>query len=846
MNPLLIYLEKFHARLFPCRQANVGDPAAKRALLSGWRESEHTQDELLDYWRHGHPIAWALNETDLVVDVDAPNEHRPDSKGLKSLAKLENLLGGSLSNVATEVKTGETGGSHFYLKVPPGLKLRKNVDELPGLDFKYFGGYVITAGSPHWLGGSYNFAISAELNNFPQPDCPQVLLDLLTRERVTRSKVSDAQISGKLLSQLLNCLDYGNYLDHGNWFPMFVASHQATGGSLDGLSVFDAWCAGDPKYAKRNIEYRWKTLDPTDESGITIGTLFGAVIDAGYADVVSMVRAAISFDDEPLDDADWFGDGFNDEPAYDESGLFEIEKPKPKKKPKRKKIKFDRTRDYEVNDRVIKQLAKVPNLFQRANMLVTIADNEILPLNHLGVCEQISTVVELGVDKEIKTGDMKGEWEWRPEQIPERMGKQITARNSWFGIRRLNSVTTIPVMTSDGILQKEGYDAASCVFYRKTISIKPVRDPTRSDALEALKSLFTVVQDFPFASDPHRSAWLASLLAVLARPAINGPVPMTFIDGNQRGVGKGLLTDLVYLILFGANMPKHASMPKDESEMGKTLLSIAMRNRPTYNFDNVPTGSKIGSPSLDSVLTNGTVAGRILGRSEVCDYPIETVFFASGNRIGVDSKSDIIRRLNYVCLRSTEEKAENRDDFKIGGESELRKYVIENRADLIHAALTILEYSRLCDDEPKLKSWGSYEAFSKVVRRAIVLLGLPDPMLTRNDLESRDETRGELEIVIQALEAIGATSPESGMTAAEIITSLQGDVFDDDSPLLNQAKQLLSPRGTDNPIVRCGVRLSKTYRDQVCNGRWIKKQVDPSKKINVFWVEEIETTKGLF
>ena len=141
------------------------------------------------------------------------------------------------------------------------------------------------------------------------------------------------------------------------------------------------------------------------------------------------------------------------------------------------------------------------------------------------------------------------------------------------------------------------------------------------------------------------------------------------------------------------------------------------------------------------------------------------------------------------------------------------------------------------------RSWGSYGAFTKIVRRAIVLIGEPDPHDTRADLESRDDSRGELEIIIRAIETLGATSPESALTASQIIDELSGDGFEDrsnDDPLLEQAKNLLSPRGSVDAVKRCGVRLSKQYRDQVCNGRWIKKRVDPSKKINVFWVERIK------
>ena len=125
------------------------------------------------------------------------------------------------------------------------------------------------------------------------------------------------------------------------------------------------------------------------------------------------------------------------------------------------------------------------------------------------------------------------------------------------------------------------------------------------------------------------------------------------------------------------------------------------------------------------------------------------------------------------------------------------------------------------------------------MRRAIVLLGEPDPLDTRKALEARDESRGALEIIISAIEGIGATSLDSGMTAAEIIAELTDTWGDEHESVYAQAAQLLVPPGTDNASMRCGIRLAKHYRDQVSNGRWIKKQVCPSRKLNVFWVEPV-------
>ena len=47
-------------------------------------------------------------------------------------------------------------------------------------------------------------------------------------------------------------------------------------------------------------------------------------------------------------------------------------------------------------------------------------------------------------------------------------------------------------------------------------------------------ALSDVVCDFPFKSDAHRSAWIASLLTPLARYAFTGPAPLFLMDANPQ------------------------------------------------------------------------------------------------------------------------------------------------------------------------------------------------------------------------------------------------------------------------------------------------------------------------
>ncbi len=801
-SPLDVY-RSYSALLFPLRKAEIGDPNSKRPLFKNWRTKIWSHAELLEYWTKGHSLGWALGPIDLVIDVDVPTKDRPNKQGPESLAKLNNLLGQSIDCVAIEVQA-PSGGRHYYLTKPEGLRVTKSHTEYPGIEFLSEGCYVVIAGSPHWQGGSYRFSEFADMmGDYLRLQAPKQLIDLLQRSEAAE-RIESATIDASLLQKMLSHLDPKNYRDHADWLPILMASHQATGGSKAGLAVFLAWSTSDPDYAGAgdDIRHRWRTFKAGKDGGVTIRTLFSELTELGHDDVVSMVTSAIDFQTPPESES----------------------------LPKSKKRVVHDLDELKLNNTIIAELATIPYLFQRSAHLVTINKDELIPLNSLAICEQASTVCVLG--------DMVGkDKKWKAKRIPERTGKQIHSRGVWFGIRRLKMVTSIPLFTTDGPLQTPGYDPASCVYFAKQIEVPKVIKPTREAAIAAAGLLFDLVCDFPFADPSHRSAWLAGLLAILARPAIDGSVPMTFVDGNQRGVGKGLLMDVTYNILFGCDMPKQSSMPQDEAEMAKLLLSIAMRNAPTFAFDNIPTGAKLGSPSLDSVLTNSIVSGRILGKSEVRDYPIDTTFWGTGNRVSIDKNTDIIRRLNYINLLSDSEKAESRTGFRHGGSDQLKQKVRANRASLIHAGLTILEYGR---NQPPIAMtpWGSYESFSRVVRQAIMAIDESDPMESRRSLEERNDTGGDLEIVLSALELVAKEREQ--LSASEIVSRLDAFEFveSEQSQLTKQALDLIAPPELKSRVMACGRRLQNHYRDQVIQGRWLKSGHDRSNR-SVFWYERV-------
>lgn len=790
-----IYLDKYNAKLFPLRKRNfLGDPECKRPLHDNWPNREYSRKDLHRFAAEGHPIGWALAEDDLIVDVDVASAERPDKQGAESLAKLERAVA-NLEEGACVVVQSPKGGRHFYLTKPASIALRKSHADYPGLDFLTKGCYVVIAGSPHWQGGVYEFSDRTVMfDDYERPAAPQSLLDLLVRDVTEIDPDQElVTVEASTLEQMLQELDPTLFRQHDEWFRVMAACHSATGGSSEGMQVFIDWSTSDPQYqhAGDDIAHRWKTLRERQD-GVTIGTLFEQLKLAGRSDVVRKVRAQLDFAGVTLPveipDIDY---------GLDES---------------------------RVNDQIIHALGRAKNLFQRAGSLVTIADTHINPINPLTLCEVVSSVCRL-----VKSGGDEGP---QPMRIPERVGKQIVGRGAWFGIPTLRGIVTTPVFTSAGLLQQSGYDVRSGVYLKRAIEVEPIpENVTKTDALVALNRLKGLVADFPFLSDAHRSNWLAALLTLLARHAIDGPVPLFLIDGNQAGVGKTLLVNLASTIAHGHSV--HSGALSDENEeVAKTLLSIARQGYGAYCFDNLKNGADFGCAALDQVLTGRSISGRVLGQSKIADAEIDCVFFATGNRVGISKESDSFRRVAIISLQSKSEDPKSRTEFRHGCDSQLLAYAIQHRSTFIRDCLVILQASRMATDLPAVKGWGSYSAFSETIRRPLVWLGEPDPIDSREDVIVYNEDADELGAVVHGM--LTAFGEGQYRTASEIYSVLRngGDDF-------AQAADALAPDSFREPSKAAAKRLKTRFRDRPCDGYWVRSKKDCGRNQMTYGVEKL-------
>jgi phage/plasmid primase-like uncharacterized protein len=482
------------------------------------------------------------------------------------------------------------------------------------------------------------------------------------------------------------------------------------------------------------------------------------------------------------------------------------------------------TDESRVVDEAIEGLATRENIYQRGGCIVHIVEGTEPPRGIARPKESPRIVVmsfarirELSADAAAWYREGNGEDEER-ERIhpPDWTIKAIVARGQWSGIRRLEAVVESPILRADGtVLQDSGFDAHTGIFFRPQIAFPRINDhPTKADAVRASKMLLEVVEDFPFGNDGHKAAWLASVLTPLSRYAFHGCAPLSLFDANIRGSGKSLLTDTTSIIVAGRPMAR-MSLPHDDDETRKRITALAVAGEPLILIDNLPPGG-FGSPSLDAALTATSWSDRILGQTAMAaGIPLYATWYATGNNVIL--KDDTARRVVHIRLESPEENPEERSGFH---HADLLAWVHHERPRLTAAAITILAaYCAAGRPDMRLTPWGSFEAWSALVRQAIVWCDLPDPAATRTELATQSDREAvALRQLIAGWQEIDTAG--TGMTVAAVVRELIAHPTHYDA-LRSALFELAPPKDgkTLNPR-SVGMRLHHLRR-RVVGGRYL-------------------------
>ncbi len=328
---------------------------------------------------------------------------------------------------------------------------------------------------------------------------------------------------------------------------------------------------------------------------------------------------------------------------------------------------------------------------------------------------------------------------------------------------RLRGLVTTPTFTRGGALISTPGFHESGLYYWNTgdFDIPAVsREPTAEEITEAKRLLVEeVFADFPLGGlsrdlivakvlnpdDPEGVPAVTNLIAMLllmfCRDLIDGPTPGHLLTKPSPGTGASLLTDVCSMIAHGEPTPAQPIPPNNE-EMQKTLLTLIADGTNIVYFDNID--QSVDSGSLASALTAPKVRGRILGKTQMAEAEVRTVWILCGNNVRMSQ--ELIRRLVMVDLDANTSDPQHRSGWR---HEDIQTYVKENRGDLVWACLTLIQNwvaKGMKGDKGIILN--SFENWSRIMGGILRDAGLKGFLRNRDALKERANDGGEDDISI--------------------------------------------------------------------------------------------------
>lgn len=320
---------------------------------------------------------------------------------------------------------------------------------------------------------------------------------------------------------------------------------------------------------------------------------------------------------------------------------------------------------------------------------------------------------------------------------PRPVVEQIAEMAGEWPFPILAGVIGTPTMRADGsLLLTEGYDERTGLVLLGAPDLPPIpKEPTPADAERALNLLDGLLAEFPFRDGgKQESIDRAVALSELLTPVLRGAMPtapMHLANAPQPGTGKSYLADLASAIATGERCAVVAFSPKPE-ETEKRLNGSALGGHPILALDNA--SGTIEGDLLCQLTERPLLQLRPLGTSKMVQAANTFTVLANGNNAEV--AADMTRRTIECRLDANMETPETRE-FKANPLAA----ITHNRGAYIAAALTVGRAYIVAGKPGRLSSLASYEAWSDLVRSALVWLGRGDPTASMASLRSTDPIR---------------------------------------------------------------------------------------------------------
>ncbi|NPV61327.1 MAG: hypothetical protein HPY61_01630 [Methanotrichaceae archaeon] len=417
---------------------------------------------------------------------------------------------------------------------------------------------------------------------------------------------------------------------------------------------------------------------------------------------------------------------------------------------------------------------------------------------------------------------------------PLDVARDVLSLGSWSGFPGIEGVIETPTIRLDGsILAVPGYDEATRLYYAPSGNLDGLHIdemPSQEDARNAAGYIITeIFSDFPFKDEASKANALALILSAVARPLIDGGVPLALIDKPQAGTGASFLADVASTI--ATTRPAHMmGAPETEDEWRKLITSALLDGNQVDVFDNL-TG-KLRSASLTRALTSRIWRDRLLGKTEMVDILQRAVWIATGNNISIGG--DIARRSYWIRMDASMARPWLRTGFR---HDDLLGWIKTNHAAILSALLTMSRaWVAAGRPEGKAKALGGFQEWSTVIGGILEFAGVEGFLGNASELyDSMDQDVQQWDAFLEAWAEIHADHAISAGTLRDDLIStnpisrtLQDAMPDDVSEAVRKDRRA---------SLSLGVTLGKHIDQIYPSGRKLCREKDSHSKANLWKVE---------
>jgi len=307
----------------------------------------------------------------------------------------------------------------------------------------------------------------------------------------------------------------------------------------------------------------------------------------------------------------------------------------------------------------------------------------------------------------------------------------------------LDAVAATPVFGRSGeLITRPGYHPSERLWFQpdEDMDCFDVPESPSAPEIEQARSLLLdeLLVDFPFVDEADRAHAVAAMILPFVRRMIDGCTPIHLVEAPTAGSGKGLLCNLVSVVVTG-RVSDGRTLPAHEDEARKMLTAELAKGRPVILLDNADERKKLDCPSLASVITSESWTDRLLGKTAMVTLPNRALWLLTGNNPRLSL--EIARRCVRIRIDPRVDRPWRRSGFR---HPLIIEWARQNRVRLVRAVLVLVRAWLAAGrpmHEPRL---GSFERWSGVLGGILQVAGIRGFLGSLEDLYEAADVEGQM------------------------------------------------------------------------------------------------------